>query len=160
MPDYNIYIHSDSQTGTTNPTMAWKNNSPTLPFGGDDFNLDESTVDRLAAQGIQPNELSGYGKFALAKMSPYIAAFMVVAKVIDKVMTTASEYHTMLSGDARFQTGLNDAKSLMQEVLSPGSAAFQMFKLQTTIRLQNAKSEMQRELLGDSVINSYAGRGI
>ena len=174
MPDYNIYIHAIGSSGSTseNPTVPWSARqngggfSPTSSksSGGGNFEGMGANVARSitkAASYMQnPDSLVSSGLGVLAKASPWIVAAMAVIKLGESVANNVVEFSAIETGDYTRQVQLNDIKSMMRLVTHPFSTLVQGYKIERQWARENQRLTAERDLLGDSVINSYTGRGV
>ena len=97
---------------------------------------------------------------AIAKAVPWVALVYVVAKTIDKVATTCINYGALETGDYRDSINYNNFKSQFSWLYKPFSNAYNEMQAQNKFRIDDYRKSQQRQLLGDSVINTYTNRGV
>lgn len=165
MADYNIYIHAPfGGSGEFSQTKPWKSEEGggsglTTPFTGESNQAVKSAFGALS-KFSNPDSLIGMGVSAISKAVPWIACAMIVLSITDKVITTSLDFATVESGDYSVQIGLANFKQNVSNLIRPFSSSLNYFKNEQQIRIQNQRRTMQRELLGDSIINSYTNRGV
>ena len=154
MPDYNIYIHSADTTNQTSPTKAWTTDtdSPTKSW------------QQVFAKGINyaqnPDALVSAGVGFLSKAIPAIAIARLVVNLVDKVITTAVDQYAVDTGDHRRSFLWGNFKANVGVIFRPFGTSFNELKAQRRYAIEDDRRRMNRELLGDSVINSYTNRGV
>ena len=162
--DYNIYIHSPFGQGNDfSQTKPWTTASAAgSQTSAQDTGISSSvnTAFGTMSKFSNPDSLVGMGITALTKVAPWIAAAAVVVSVTDKVITHAIDFGTMQTGNYKAQIEYSNFKQTMSNMLRPFSSSFNYFRNEEQIRIQNQRRMMQRELLGDSIINSYTNRGV
>lgn len=170
MADYNIYVHAIG-TGTAsqyNPTTSWsareggESLSPTSSqtSGGASGSAAFGTIIRAAGYASNPDSIISRAFSSLAKAFPIVAAAFAVVQLADGIITTATEFAEIETGDYRFGVKYQNFKTGVHIIFNPVSSTIQSFKTQAQWQRENYKLRAQRELLGDSVINSYTNRGV
>lgn len=175
MADYNIYIHAIGTGGGTNdnPTVPWsqrgqdgsggafsQTQSKTSGSVGAAGNNAAHAIIRAASYAQNPDSLVSSAITAIGKAFPIAAAAYACVKLGEAIIDNVIEFGVIESGDYRFQTGWNNAKRSIHNVFHPISSSVESAKIQRQWEKENKKLQAQRDLLGDSVINSYTGRGI
>ena len=177
MPDYNIYIHAIGTAGSTgeNPTVPWSAResgggafSPTSSQSGSSGGGGLGGVGSTFARAItktagymqNPDSLVSTGVSMLARVFPWVAVAMAVIKTSESIVNNIVDFSTIETGDYANQVRLNDVKAMMHLVTHPVSTLVQGFKMERQWARENQKLKAQRDLLGDSIINSYTGRGV
>ena len=167
MPDYNIYIHAIGTGGATNdnPTVPWSQKEEGGAFsqttsqssGG---NGGVGAFMRAATYAQNPdsiisNAIGKYGK-AMAIVGAAYACVKLVQSLQDHIMDFAdAENGTQL---ARIK--MEDARQGFNNVFNPVHAIAQSNRTIKEWQRENYKAREERDLLGDSVINSYTNRGV
>lgn len=165
MADYNIYIHSITSGGNSsgNQTVPWGSRqdegggSPTTPNGSKETG---SFLSKVLGFAQNPDSLASAGTSAFTKGIPYVAIAMAVVKISEAVV---NEYEYWISNEAGEYRGAaiwEDFKTGVNSVLHPFSSTYNHYKAVRQLSRTNQKMQMQRDLFGDSVINSIAARGI
>lgn len=168
MADYNIYIHAIGTGGASNqsPTTPWSAReggdafSQTESQGGSDASGAVRSFTRAAAFVSNPDSLVSTGISKLAKFIPAILLAGAVVKISDAILSNVIEFSEIESGDYRNGIAYQNFKIGIHNVLRPISTAINHFKIERQWARENRKLEQQRDLLGDSVINSYTRRGV
>ena len=113
MADYNIYVHAVG-TGTTtnyNPTTSWsakeggESLSPTssqTSGGGASGSGAFNAIIRTAGYASNPDSIISKAVTSLARAFPIVAAAFAVVQLGDGVVTTATEFSEIETGDYRF----------------------------------------------------------
>ena len=173
MADYNIYIHAIGTGGGTsdNPTIPWSQRGENGNGGA--FSQTESqtgslqwgnnaakSIIRAASFAQNPDSLISSAITAIGKAFPIAAAAYACVKLGEAIIDNVVQFGTIESGDYTNQTNWNNIKKGVQMMLHPISSAVEISKMQNQWARDNKKLQAQRDLLGDSVINSYTGRGI
>jgi len=167
MPDYNIYIHAIGTGGATNdnPTVPWSQRE-----GGEAFSQTTSQSSggsggagafmRAAAYAQNPdsivsNAIGKYGK-AMAIVGAAYACVKLAQSLQDHIMGFAD----VENGTQLARTRMEDARQGFNNVLRPVHAIAQNTRTIKQWQRENYKLREERDLLGDSVINSYTNRGV
>lgn len=171
--DYNIYVHADNAT-TTSPTAPWVGGSTpqTTPWeaqadvgniGGELTSGAQKVAGLMTANNLTSIGGTG-GIMGFLKANPYIAAVMIVAaaviKTTDKIITFTTDTKALALGDYSKQTEYNNFKASTNALFHPISTALNRMRFDFEINRKNQKAALERELLGDSFINQYTGRGV
>lgn len=172
MPDYNIYIRAISGgVGNINPTVPWSMRDNGGGAGGATTSASSDSLGGAganAASGIikatsfmaNPDSLIASAITAIGKAFPIAAAAYAVVKLGEAILDNAFDFAVLDSGDYRFQTQWQNFKTGTNIALHPISSSISAFKVEKQWQRENYKRQAQRDLLGDSVINSYTGRGV
>ena len=172
MADYNIYIHAIGTGGATNqnPTVPWSQKdeggafSQTTPQSGSGLGVDGVNVafaiSRASNFAQNPDAIVGTAVSGIAKIFPWIAVAFAVTKLVDTAYTTALDFTTLETGDYRAQIQWDNFKTVGNDIFKPVSTLLSSLKTRNQWRIENYKQKAQRDLLGDSVINSYTNRGV
>ena len=163
MPDYNIYIHSAITSNATSPTKPWVSQTgENAPWGSSDSLTSQITksVSKTAGVLMNPDSIISTGTSALIKAIPWIAIAIIVAKAVDKLVSTSINYNSLESGDYRDSIAWANFKSNFSWIFKPFSTGWNEMQTQNKYRIENYRQTMKRELLGDSIINSYTNRGV
>lgn len=158
MADYNIYIHFGGYSNTGNsPTQPWRNNS-----GGGQMqawgNQQEQAQEDDNIDSVK--ELVSKGNSLLKKTFPKVAAAFVAVKVGEKLVESAVDYSALFTGDYRASHTIDNYKAMMHAMVHPFSTTINIIKTNMLNNIENQKRREYRELLGDSIINSYTNRGV
>ena len=168
MPDYNIYIHAlNTSSPTSNQTIPWTlreeptstGESNTTPHGGASIGA-FGIASRIAAIAQNPDSIVAGATSGLMKAAPYIAAAAVVVKLSIAAKETALGAIERELGDYRHSIAWENLKTNVNVITHPFSSTVQHFRTVRQISLNNQRVSLQRELFGDSVINSYTNRGV
>ena len=173
MPDYNVYIHAIGTGGATNvnPTVPWSAREGNV---GGAFSQTQSQssfsvgggyqatriVTRLANTAQNPDSIVSTAIVALAKVAPWVAAAYACVKLGVAITDTVLDFQALETGYYGNQVGWQNFKQTINNVLHPFSSNINAHKTQRQWAIENQKLKQQRDLLGDSVINSWAGRGV
>ena len=164
MPDYNIYIHSSISASSGDATKPWSSSrsSSTNPWNSDDSFSSNAikNVSKVSGVMMNPDGLISQGVGMLIKAVPWIAIAMVVAKIIDRVVSTSTSYNSLETGDYKDTVNWNNFKSTTSWIFRPFSTAWNEIQAQNKYRIDDYRKNQQRALLGDSVINSFYNRGV
>jgi len=170
MPDYNIYIHANSSSPASNPTTPWGQGgsndggqSNTMSASGSFEKEGASvirTITKAAGYAQNPDSLIGTAITKIATVIPWVAAAYAVVKLGETVIDNVLDFSVVETGDYTGQVAWQNFKAATSVVFHPVSSVVQMFKTERKWARQNQRAKMERDLLGDSVINSYMGRGV
>ena len=165
--DYNIYIHSIGDANVNGSfTMPWsnqeRNNSPTSAWKKPEEISSAITNPLQTATG-----LVNQGMNVLAKALPEVAIAYVVVKGVEKAIqladtciSTALPFYEAETGDFIKSRQYNDFKNAIGMIKNPFGTALNIAREHQTIRIENQRRAMKRELLGDSIVNTYTNRGV
>ena len=176
MADYNIYIRNvgggnqivggGNGVAQTSPTTPWQESA----FGGQqDFAETASWVmsaGRTMASALKnPAQAVQGGAQRAGKDSVIVsvaaAVITLVAKTIDQGLTIYNDMHSQITGNYGSKVRYDNFKAnFTAGIFNPVDTAINEWKAQLGFTIENQKRSQQRELLGDSIINSYSGRGI
>ena len=157
MADYNIYIHSLEEGGTSSQGNTGAGFNPTKPWELQ-TGTGESDAEKLSKE--TPNMMASAQETAtIAKASPWLAVAYAVIKIAYSTTKTVSEYTAIRTGDFRVVRQFQNYESLKNAVFHPISTSIQTLKSMALAENENQRREMNRELLGDSEINRYSNRG-
>ena len=160
MADYNIYIHSaETGGGISNPTTPWNANKEA---GGGNSQTESwaSNVSKAAGVVGNPDMLVGMSASKFMKAIPAIAAAYVVCKTASAIYETNINIGSIKSGDYTKVVKLNNFKATVNAITHPFSSTLNYLKQRIEWDVENERRTLERELLGDSVINSYSNRGV
>lgn len=131
--DYHIYVHNVTEGGEGNPTKPKppEKPSPTKPK-------------KPNPMTTAPMELSGVG----------IAAGIIAAiKLAEKAASLYDAFAAPATGDYRMSMALRNFGTSVSALTNPIGAAIGLAQRENQAAIFNRKAEMQRELLGDSMIS-------
>lgn len=153
MPDYNIYIHSDtSGSGKKKTTAKDKKSSASKTTPKESKALQYTTEAINTASN--PDSLVSKGVGAVAKAVPAVAVAFAVAGLVDKVATTIISFNTINTGDFSAQIGYQNFKSAIGGILRPFSTTLNYALSVREANVNQRRVNEQMRLLGDSVINN------
>lgn len=155
MPDYNIYIHSDTGSGVSNnPTKPWKSAESESDGGAGGWQSKfKSAVNAIT----NPDSLVAKATNTAMKAIPSLAVAYFVVKSADKIVTDTITYIANETGEYRTQLGWENFKTVATSVFRPFSNLRNYIFGQQQQSLANQKIAQHRALLGDIVINNSAG---
>ena len=76
------------------------------------------------------------------------------------ITDTVLDFQALETGYHGNQVGWQNFKQTINNVFHPFSSSINAHKTQRQWAIENQKLKQQRDLLGDSVINSWTGRGV
>ena len=171
MADYNIYIHAIGNGTQTefNPTVPWsqkekgEGSSPTESWSGGTAFFNAMGGVR-SAMNINPNGIASSAITSAASSVPVVAVaaavIMATAKTLNSAYACYTGYVALTQGDYRRQIELQNGRQMISNLRNPISAINNAIKTQLEWNVMNSRLSQERELLGDSVINSYTNRGV
>lgn len=159
MADYNIYIHNGTLGGQKerNQTVAWTPN---------EAQQTSAWVSKTQQQDFQGGNFASpvaiaAGTFSpLARSIPFVASAIVAVRFGIKTLELANEFSILDTGDYSFQIEWNNIRAELRALSNPVGTLISIDKMQRQIRNENAKRRIERDLLGDSILNTYLGRGV
>ena len=170
MADYNIYVHAVGTGSATsqNPTIPWSQReegvggaaAQTTSQSGGGFGNGSVAFMSMARYAQNPDSLVSTGMSTLAKLVPALAVAAIVVKTADKLITEVEEINAAETGDHRRIVAYQNFKSRVSSVFTPVSTGVNFLKTINQRSREDSKRALQRDLLGDSVINSYTNRGV
>lgn len=134
--DYHIYVHNVTESNGGKPT------TPKPP---------EAPSPTKPKPPTTPKPTAG-GKEAASGLS-FAAAAIITAKLAEKAVVTYDSFASTASGDYRFRTQYANFKSMVSAATNPISTIVNEARRMHEIAIFNRKAELQRELLGDSMIS-------
>lgn len=167
MPDYNVYIHAiGTGNGQSNPTVPWSQresgdgtSQTSSQSGGGGVGIARAII-RASSYAQNPDSVISQSLSNVAKAFPIVAAAYAVIKVGESIIDNAIEFVEIETGDYRNGVAWKNFKTNMNIVLHPASSSLQAFKIERQWSRENQRARLSRDLLGDSVINSYTNRGV
>lgn len=169
MADYNIYIRAigGGGSGFGTQTVPWSQrengggDAPITPQSGTpNVGAFAGTVMRASSFAQNPDSIVSAGVGTLAKALPWVAAAYACVKLGTSIEDNIIEFNEIESGDYSTGVAWSNFKNGIRVMFSPFSSAIQTAKSVSQWHRENKKNQAQRDLLGDSVINSYTRRGI
>ena len=169
MPDYNIYVRAVGTSNATldNPTIPWaqrETTSPTIPWGqtqsGGSVGFNAGGVARTAAIFSNPDSIIGGAVSKVMKVLPAVAAAYAVYKTCEKIYETCLDFSTLKSGDYGTQIAFQNKRTSIDNIFKPVTTTVNAIRSKTQVEVENQRRSQTRELLGDSVINTYTNRGV
>lgn len=171
MADYNIYIHAVPGSPTSvNPTLPWSNreggvSSQTTSQSSGGSSSGEgigavAAITKASRYAQNPDSIVSGAVSGIAKALPWVAAAYAAVSLAEKVVNTAIEFNELQGGDYGRSIGWKNYLQARANALQPVSASIQSYKTELMWDRENQRLRAQRDLLGDSVINSYTGRGV
>lgn len=166
--DYNIYIRS-SGVAYTNPTTPWNVNSTpeTTPWEAQGtIQEGESILNEFknATAGSMTSKGGIGGVVGFLKNIPVVGQLAAVAilavKTTDKILSFTADTKALALGDYDMQTNYKNFKANVQSLFHPISTMKTRMNFNFELNRLNQKRTLERELLGDSLINQYTGRGV
>lgn len=165
MADYNIYIHAIG-TGTPsafNPIIPWSQReegaglNPTVSQSGGSV---AGAIGRAYLIARNPDAIVGAGVGFLSKAIPIIAVASAVITIGTAVADKYTEYTSFMSGDYSARHNFERGRAMLNATLRPVNTWIEYRRNYYEIKKANERSQWERSLLGDSVINSYTNRGV
>lgn len=166
MADYNIYLHAIGTGGATNdnPTIPWSQKE-----GGGAFSQTVSQSGGFAGGGnfmravafaqnpdaIVSSSIGRYGR-ALAVVGAAYACLKLTQTLQDHIIGFAEAEN----GSQLARIRMEDTRQAFNNLIRPVSAIIQNIKIEKQWQRENYKLQQQRDLLGDSIINSYTNKGV
>lgn len=166
MPDYNIYIHAISDNSQNSPTTPWSNRGGTGASGGNNGDGDKNKSNPIGAFSravntlVNPDSLVAQGLSVLQKALPPIAAAFVVVSASEKLASLQCNYLANINGDYRYAHAWNNYQATKNLLFSPVSTIAGAYMESRMRDVEDERRRIQATLLGDSVINSYYGKGV
>lgn len=172
MADYNIYIHAIGTGSATsnNPTIPWSargegsgaSQTISMSDGGVEGagNGVVKAIMKATGYASNPDSIIAQAWSALGRAFPIIAVACAVVQLGDAIATNVIQFGEIENGDYRMGTSYSNLKIGINNVFHPASTVIQSFKTQQQWKYENKKHQAERDLLGDSVINSYTNRGV
>lgn len=169
MADYNIYIHAiNGGPGQYNPTAPWSQRegndsgifSQTQSQTGGGLGSVPGAITKAVALARNPDSVIATASNTALKALPWVAAAVACVDLGIKAYETALEFATLQSGDFARKTFWDNLKQGTSNIFHPVSSSIQSLKTHIEWTIQNQRRAQDRDLLGDSVINQYTGRGV
>ena len=167
MADYNIYLHAIGTGGATsdNPTIPWSQRE-----GGAAFSQTSSqseggsggfgTFMKATAYAQNPDSIvsNAFGKYG--KAMAVVGAAYACVKMTQALQDHIIGFVEVENGAQLARIRMEDARQNFNNVIRPINAIVQYNRTEKQWQRENYKQQSQRDLLGDSVINSYTNRGV
>lgn len=160
MPDYNIYIHSDTTQGS-NPTKPWTQSTKKATSPKDDDGGNGEGVAKMINTASNPDSLVAFGVNTALKAIPYVLVAMATISLVDKTVSTVQNFNVIRSGNNYGQVQYNNFKATFSAALRPFSTTLNFFQYQEQTKVQRERLSLSQSLLGESIINSrFGGSGV
>lgn len=167
--DYNIYIHSTDNSNNGSMTIPWgsatQQNSPTAAWVSPEEKDSGGSGESFKMKS--PSQLLQMGTSALEKAIPEIAIAMAIVAVANKAFNTAEKvidaalpFYVAETGNYYQNIVWENIKNTVNVIKDPFGTTYNILRARQTTRLENQRRTMQREILGDSMINTYSNRGV
>ena len=153
MADYHIYLHGEgngSSSNKTTPFSAKQENESTGIFQTAAASKAFSTAKTVASGGAVST-----GVAALAKVFPWIAAVIAVAKITDHVISTGFAHQEEYTGNYANNMNYNNFKTLMSSYFHPVKAQLAYIHQQKQFEKQNKAIAQQNRLIGNSILKDF-----
>lgn len=167
MADYNIYIHAIGNGTQTafNPTIPWSQKgqegaSPTQPWQSNESSNIANSLMAVGSIAMNPDSIVGTAVSGASKYSAIIAVAAFVVGAVVNITGKVENYKALLSGDKVWVTHREDVQKGFQNLMRPISSEREAYYNKVLLTQQNEKRALESQLLGDSVINRYTGRGV
>lgn len=146
MPDYNIYIRTLNEGGSSSQTIPWKKQqeSQTRPWT-------DETEEGEDAEGEGFNIVQK--AITIAKGNPWVAAVIAAVKITEMVLVNIAPRLATEYGDYRFSVSLNNLKTGMEAIFHPISTALNAFDYYQASKNEMYRASQQRQLIGESYSN-------
>ena len=95
---------------------------------------------------------------AASKAIPAVAGVVLAAKLTDAAVEVALPYYEGYTGDYRVGFNYANAKAVIGAISNPLGTINNYALKQMEVYRENLKTEQQRLLTGNSIINTYGGR--
>ena len=95
---------------------------------------------------------------AASKAIPVVAGVVLAAKLTDAAVEVALPYYEGYTGDYRVGFNYANAKAVIGAISNPLGTINNYALKQMEVYRENLKTEQQRLLTGNSIINTYGGR--
>ena len=167
MPDYTIYIKTMGIITQDGPTQPWSSSggtgqNQTSAWQGGGGTSEPPSDSPLTT--FTPAAIVGKATASMAGIGPIaavvVAAATVVVKAGFKVFETALDFHDINTGDPALTIRYGNLRNTANGIFSPISSHLQEIRYRNIENVENDRRRKQLELLGDSVINSWAARGV
>lgn len=131
--DYHIYIHSKGEEGASV--------SPTTPKSPDIATPTKPTAKTKIPKGVKVG-----------------AGILAATKIIDKAVSTVVPYVARETGYFETSRQWSNMKAAISVVFNPFGTIMNAFNYSQNLRLENARRDEQRTLLGDSTLTKTIRR--
>lgn len=164
--DYNIYIHSVGSGSTVKPTEPRSMGTNTKPLqvkeeesgGGVDIG---GKIRQVGGFIQNPDSAFGMARSAVFSKAGVVGVAIAVAyQVSNKVAGTVIDLNAMTTGDYGMQHAFNEFHSMTRYFTNPISTLISDTKQMILIQQENARKQLQAQLLGDSQLNTYYGKKV
>ena len=119
-----------------------------------------STFIKGVGYAQNPDSIISKAVTAIGKAFPIVAAAYAVVQLVDSAVTTNIQFNELKTGDYKWGVHYQNFKTGINIGLHPVSSTIQNLKNQQQWERENYRRAQERDLLGDSVINSYTNRGV
>jgi len=164
--DYHIYIHGQNNGFGNNKRPSKTNTQPFFKQVNSKSqpNYQEQTSPWQVAKATRVVTGLSTGKVGIlqtaSKFIPAVAIAYAIVKVVDKAITTISDFNTRETGDYSFKMSYNNMKSSMGVALNPIKGILDYTKSSQEMRIENDKRQQAIQLLGDNSLNSIHNNGV
>lgn len=149
---------SDSDSPTT-PWNQKGNNALTSPWA--EMETGSSGFTSKAAGIISnPDSIVSGAVGMAAKGGAWVALAYAIIKTGMKVYDTCLDFSSLETGDYSKKLAWDDGRQAISHVLTPFSSTYNYIRTRKQMEITDNRKTLERELLGDSVINSYSNRGV
>lgn len=161
MADYNIYIKNETKKGVGAVTKPTQTKAKKKSLGQvNETKAWETKIVHGINIATNPDSLVSQATSLVVSAIPYLAVAYAAKNLVVKTADTIISFNTVETGDYRASLGWNNFRQSFNAVFHPFSTTMDFAKTHQQWRIENTRKAMQRELLGDIVINSYNNRGV
>lgn len=162
MADYNIYIHStnDDDGKNASPTTAWSEENKGVSKSSSNTSAWVSKASKTISTAQNPDSLVSSGVSGIAKAVPWVAVAYAGLKLLSSSVDNYWSFTSTATGSYGGSMQWDNIKKGLGMVLQPYSTSLQWAHYTQQERINNQKRQLERELLGDSEINSSTNKGV
>lgn len=156
--DYHIYIHNENGGGSGRTRSKTSVKKPETFSKGKTTNAKKTSEEQITESERNTGTLLS----VVGKTTPYIAAAILavkfVAKTTEKAVDLYCSYYTPNSGDYALQHNWENLKNTIHMIKNPISTFVAVSQNELKIERNNARKEMESQLLGGTLIGGNYGR--
>lgn len=151
--DYHIYLHGvEGGQSLGDKTKPFSASQTSGAKSGSAFQTGVNYVQKGINVAQNPGST---GVAALAKVAPWVAAVIAIAKITDKVLTTGFAHQEEYTGHYKNNVMYNNFKTTVNYFFHPVNTFLQISHQQAQYNKQNKEIAQQNRLIGDSILKDF-----
>lgn len=153
--DYHIYLHGVESLGDKTKPFSTRGEAVQSSDSNGSGGFQVAKQAFSVTKDVASNGAVSVGVAALAKVAPWVAAFIVALKITDKIVTTGFAHQEEYTGHYNNNVMYNNVKTAFNTMLHPISFVLHTVHKQHQVDKQNKEIAQQNKLIGNSILKDF-----